>query len=149
MKFNVILDVFVREMQAVRWCVMERCMGWCLGVKAVACQATLLSTSKCAISSTGSKMSLQQTLRVSLCIPSAFGPRHTLYFIVNLALFFTHVSSSMTLGVLCCLFLFPFTHQKNDLVELGNMNKKYPCSNSDFHLLFKKNIYIYQTPNWL
>lgn len=99
-KLNVILDVFGREMQAVRWCALKRCMDWCLGVKAVPYQATPVSMSKCVSSSTGSKTSWRQTLRDCFCFPTAFGS-HTLYFIVQLLLFFTHVSSCMNLGILC------------------------------------------------
>lgn len=115
-KLNVILDVFGREMQAVHWCAMERCMGWCLGVKAVAYQATPVSMSKCVSSSTGSKTSWQQTLSVCFHIPTAFGP-HTLYFIVHLSLFFTHVSSCMILGILCCaVFFFSVPTQSSEKV---------------------------------
>lgn len=80
-KLNVILAVFIREMQEVPWCAMERCMGWCPGGKAVACQATPVSMSKCASSSIGSKMSWPQTLRVPFCFPPAFGPHHTVFWL--------------------------------------------------------------------
>lgn len=136
-KLNVILDVFVREMQAVRWYAMERCMGWSLGAKAVANQASPVSMSKCASSSIGSKTSWPQTLRVSFCIPTAFGPHHTLYFIVCLSLVST---SCMIVGILCAVFSVP-THssEKNDEIELGYMNKNT--------LLLQWLEFL--TPNWL
>lgn len=103
-KLNVIFDVFVREIQAVHWCAMESCMGWCLGVKAVVCQTTQVSMSKCVSSSIGSKMSWLQILKVYFCLPTVLGPHHTLCFIIKLLLFFTHESSCMIWGILCRVF---------------------------------------------
>lgn len=54
---------FDRETPAAPWCVSEKSMAWCRGVRGVPFPNTPESTSKCANSSTGSIMSYKPTLK--------------------------------------------------------------------------------------
>lgn len=66
--------VFNRETQAAPWCVLEKSMDWCRGVRGVPFPTTPESMSKCVNSSTGSMTSYKPTLKENHPIVSLFNP---------------------------------------------------------------------------
>lgn len=72
--------VFDRETPAAPWCVSEKSMAWCRGVRAVPFPTTQESTSKCVNSSTGLMMSYEPTLKENHPIFSLFNPNSTFLF---------------------------------------------------------------------
>lgn len=72
--------VFDRETPAAPWCVSEKSMAWCRGVRGVPFPTTPESTSKCVNSFTGSTMSYAPTLKENHPIVSLFNPDSTFLF---------------------------------------------------------------------
>lgn len=72
--------VFDRETPAAPWCVSEKSMAWCRGVRGVPFPTTPESTSKCVNSFTGSTTSCAPTLKENHPIVSFFNPDSTFLF---------------------------------------------------------------------
>lgn len=75
-----LFHVFDRGTPAAPWCVSEKSMAWCPGVRGVPFPTTPESTSKCANSSTGSMRSYEPTRKENHPVVSLFNPSSTFLF---------------------------------------------------------------------